>query len=165
MPPGRKPMPTHLAIVDKAHAYRHHNQPMPSKDWPVAPEYLSIVARDIFNNLLETISELYPPSASHVEMLTLYAQHKEVALFLDGFLRGIDEDTGLMRGHTYTTKNRLGEVMIKPRPEVLMLKDARKACADILREFGLSPSSQRSVKIEKKTAVKNAFADLDEVNG
>lgn len=163
---GRRPTPTHLAVVDKNHAYRHHAQPEPSKDWPEAPERLSDAAKAIFNNLVETIAELYPPSASHVEMLALYAEHKELAVFLDAFLRGYDEEedkeTGelkhVYRGLTYLS----GNGMIRSRPEVQMLKDERKACTDILREFGLSPSAQRSVKVEKKQAVKNAFADLDE---
>jgi phage terminase small subunit len=163
---GRRPTPTHLAIVDKAHQHRHYNQPSPSKDWPEAPERLSEAAKAIFDNLVETIAELYPPSASHVEMLALYAEHKELAVFLDAFLRGYDEEEDketcelkrVYRGLTYLS----GNGMIRSRPEVQMLKDERKACTDILREFGLSPSAQRSVKVEKKQAVKNAFADLDE---
>lgn len=172
MAAGRRPNITALHVVDKAHANRHYNQPEPSKDWPVAPEYLSEPAKVIFNNLVDTIAELYPPSASHVEMLALYAQHKELEVYLDSFLRedelieiknpitGEYEFKTVQRGLTYRTKNALGELMIKPRPEVKMLQDARKACSDILKEFGLSPSSQRSVKIEKKKVQENAFAKL-----
>lgn len=166
---GRRPNITALHVVDKAHKYRHYDQAEPSKDWPEAPERLSPPAKAIFDNLVAVIAELYPPSASHVEMLALYAEHKELAVFLDAFLRGYDEvedlETGelkrVYRGLTYLS----GNGMIRSRPEVQMLKDERKACTDILREFGLSPSAQRSVKVEKKAAVRNAFADLDEVNG
>jgi len=160
---GKRPNITALHVVDKAHAYRHKDQPEPSKDTPVAPEYLSEEAKAIFNELVETINELYPASASHTEMIALYAEHKELALQMDWFLRSIDPETGRQHGHTYTTLNKLGEKMIKPRPEVKILHDARVSCSNILKEFGLSPSSQRSVKIEKKKAVENAFANLDKI--
>jgi phage terminase small subunit len=156
---GRRPTPTHLAVVDKNHAYRHHAQPEPSKDWPVAPDYLSEPEKAIFDKLVNTISELYPPSASHIEMLALYAQNKLLAEFLDHQLRNVYHST------SYTTEDKNGNVLYKPYPEVQQLAVARKACMDILREFGLSPSSQRGVAVEKKKQIRNAFADLDEVNG
>lgn len=152
--PGRKPLPSHLAVVDKNHAYRHHNQPEPSKDKPVAPDYLNEGEKIIFNEMVETISVLYPPSASHTEMIALYAQNKTLAQFLDYKLK-------VEYGATsYTTEDKFGNILYKPYPEVQQLAVARKACSDILREFGLSPSSQRSVKVEKQKPAENAFAKL-----
>lgn len=153
---GRRPTPTHLAIVDKAHRHRHFDQPEPSKDWPEAPDYLSDAEKAIFDKLVKTIAELYPPSASHVEMLSLYAQNKLLAEFLDHQLRNVYHST------SYTTEDKNGNVLYKPYPEVQQLAVARKACMDILREFGLSPSSQRGVKVSEQKKVVNAFAMLDE---
>lgn len=154
---GRRPTPTHLAIVDRAHAHRHYNQPEPSKDWPVAPDCLTEDEKVIFNNMVEKIAELYPPSASHVEMIVLFAQNKSLSNYLDYQLKFVYRST------SYTTEDKLGNTVYKPYPEVQQLAVARKACMDILREFGLSPSSQRSVKVEKRAAVRNAFSDLDDV--
>lgn len=153
---GRRPTPTHLAVVDKNHAYRHHSQPTPSSDWPVAPDYLNEGEKVIFDKLVNIIAELYPPSASHIEMLALYAQNKMLAEFLDYQIKVVYKST------SYVVEGKFGSVQYKPYPEVQQLSVARKACMDILREFGLSPSSQRGVAVEKKKQIKNAFSDLDE---
>jgi len=147
---GRRPIPSHLSVVDKAHAHRHFDQPEPSKDWPVAPEYLTEAAKAYFDEFVEVIAELYPPSDSHSEMIAIYAQNKELAIYCDNYLRS--------PGVGLTYRGSKGD--IKPRPEVKMLDDARRMCKAILAEFGLSPSSQRSVKVDKKPAVANAFSRL-----
>jgi P27 family predicted phage terminase small subunit len=147
-------MPTHLAVVDKAHKHRHNNQPSPSKDWPVAPDRLTEQAKAYFNELVAIIAELYPPSASHEAMLTMYAEAKELSIHLEHMLR--------VEGLTYMKCGPLGDEP-KARPEVMMLERTKKQMFDILREFGLSPSAQRSVKIEKPKSKVNAFADLDDV--
>ena len=153
MPPGKRPLPSHLAVVDKAHAHRHKDQPKPSDDKPVAPDYLSCEAKVYFNQMVETIEELYPASKSHTEMIALYAQNKEIAMHCDRYTR--DLTVGL------TFKTERGD--IKNRPEVKMMQDARAVCKSILIEFGLSPSSQRNVKLQKKELVQNAFSKLSKV--
>ena len=154
---GKKPNPLHLQIVDKAHAHRHvgFENPEPSKDWPVAPDYLDSDEKIIFDKMVETIAELYPPSSSHTEMIALYAQNKALSRYLDYQLKHIYCAT------SYASVDKLGNTMYKPYPEVTQLQNARRACADILKEFGLSPSSQRCVKISKPATKKNSFADLD----
>jgi phage terminase small subunit len=103
--------------------------------------------------MVETIAVLYPPSASHTEMLAMYAQNKEVAIYCDKYLR----TPGI--GFTFETER--GD--IKNRPEVKLMHDARLVCKSILQEFGLSPSSQRAVKVEKQKEVANAFSKLSKV--
>lgn len=158
---GKRPNPSHLQVVDKAHAHRHagYEQPEPSKDWPVAPDYLDDDEKLIFDNLVETISELYTPSASHTEMIALYAQNRALAKHLDYQLKHIHCAT------SYSIIDKAGNVIYKSYPEFIQLQNIRKECSNILKEFGLSPSSQRCVKIEKPKVKKNSFADLDEVNG
>ena len=150
---GRRPLPSHLAVVDKAHAHRHADQPKPSLVVPTAPEHLSAEAKVYFDEMVDTIKELYPASASHTEMIAIYAQNKEIAVYCDTYLR----TPGV--GLTFETSR--GD--IKARPEVKLMDDARKMCKAILAEFGLSPSSQRSVKLEKKTETQNAFSKLSKV--
>lgn len=148
---GKAPTPTHLAIVDKSNACRHNQQPEPSKDYPVPPEHLSDKAKEIFNRMVKRIEVLYPPSSSHTEMLAAYAEAEELVDHLDYLLR-------VERGGQLTYEGNNG--IIRAYPEVAMLNDARKRCIDILREFGLSPSSQRCVKVEKKKAESNPFAEM-----
>ena len=76
------------------------------------------------------------------------------------FLRGVDPETGEQRGLTYETKNKLGERMIKKRPEVDMMADAQNRCLKILSSFGLSPSDSVRVKVKPKEKKVNPFATL-----
>lgn len=155
---GRLPTPTHIHLLknDKSHQHARKDQASASSDLPKAPDYLNEGEIEIFNDLVKTIAEIYPPSASHVEMIALYAQNKLLSKYLDHQLKCVYKAT------SYTTEDKLGNVLYKPYPEVQQLAVARKACMDILRDFGLSPSAQRAVKISPPTKKVNAFADLDE---
>lgn len=143
--------PAHLKVVDKAHAAAYdYDNPEPSKDWPVTPSYLSPVAQGIFEKMVLRIAELYPPSASHTEMLALYARAEEEIRELEIEIK--------WQGRTTESDN--GSV--RPNPLVAMMNEARTRCERILKEFGLSPASSRNVKISKKPERKNSFADLDD---
>ena len=150
---GPRPKPTHLAVVDKGHASRHRGQAVPSSALPVAPERLSPEAKFYFDELVKTIQELYPCSASHTEMLALFAEAKERALHLEHLLKteGLTQEI--------VTAN---SSSIKARPEVAMYEKARAEMKGILIEFGLSPSASRNVKIAPAKTKANSFADLDD---
>lgn len=143
--------PSHLKVVDKAHsAANNYDNPEASKDWPVTPSYLSPVAQGLFEKMCLRISELYPPSSSHTEMIALYAQTAEEIIELETLIR--------WEGRTFVTDNGT----VKANPLVAMLNTSRNRAYKILREFGLSPDSVRNVKVHKKQERKNAFADLDD---
>ena len=78
----------------------------------------------------------------------------EQLLYLEDLLRN--------EGLTYTTSNRLGELMIKSRPEVQIHKQCKDFELRILCEFGLTPSARARVPYKPQSKKKNAFADLDE---
>lgn len=152
---GQRPEPAHLYVVDKAHKNRQFDQPEPSKKRPVPPERLSEDAKVIFERMVDRISELYPPSESHTEILTIYAENEELAIFIDRYLRSRTKD-GALVGLTYETDK--GSILA--RPEVAIMKNCRNMCKSILIEFGLTPSSQRNIKIEKVKATGNRFNQL-----
>lgn len=143
--------PVHLKVVDKAHQHLYdYDNPEPSKDWPVTPSRLSPKAAGIFERMVLRIAELYPPSASHTEILAIYAEAEEDYLELSAYIK--------WNGRTFTTDN--GQ--IKPYPEVAMRNEAKNTMEKILKEFGLSPASSRNVKMQKKQEKRNSFADLDD---
>lgn len=49
-------------------------------------------------------------------------------------------------GRTYETSNKLGERMVKARPEVAMASDAWRRAARMMIEFGMTPSARSRVK-------------------
>lgn len=146
MPP--LPKPAHLQIVDKSHSDRHFEQPVPSSDPPIAPDRLSPAAKGIFERMVLRISDLYPPSKSHTEMLALYAECEEFIQHCEKILR--------VEGITYETE----KGSINARPEVGMIKQYRLLAKSILCEFGLSPSSQRNVKVQQKKEKTNPFGEF-----
>lgn len=158
--PGRKPFPEHIRLLKNDVAHRHRyvdvNNPVPSESKAVAPETLSPRAKEIFNEIVAEIEEMYPCSETDARSLVLYANNHEQLEYLENYLR-----TNTV---SYYCENRFGHGTYKKRPEV----DIHKQCKDfelrILVEFGLTPSSRCKVKNVPKDAgkKKNSFADLEE---
>ena len=53
------------------------NEPTPSPEKPIPPEWLNDEAREVFERLVEILDEMQLASASQVDMLTLLAQRME----------------------------------------------------------------------------------------
>ena len=155
---GRNPDPPALRLLknDKAHQHRYadRDEPIPSETGAVAPNSLSESAKKYFNEFVARVEEMYPCSETDSYVITLYANNHEQLLYLEDLLRN--------EGLTYTTSNRLGELMIKSRPEVQIHKQCKDFELRILCEFGLTPSARARVPYKPQSKKKNAFADLDE---
>lgn len=154
--PGAKPLPKQLRLLknDKAHAHRYvgKEEPDPSNTSPLAPEYLSERATEIFNDFVCRVEEMYPVSETDMDILVLYANNKEQLESYELFLR--------TEGSTVTTDTRYG-TSVKARPEIPMLKECKSLQLNILREFGLSPSSRSRIDLskgKKKKDKTNKFA-------
>ena len=182
---GKLPVPTHIRLLknDKAHAHLHKNELQFTPGTVVAPDTLSDPAKEIFYGMVARLEELGIASPAHTEMLAMYAQNAETVEYLNAFLRGMEDvqvkvfkgfdDKGKpqfeyewvhqQRGFTYRTTNKLGELMIKNRPEATILADCQNRCIKILDSFGLSPVAAVRVKVKPQQKKVNAFADLDDV--
>jgi P27 family predicted phage terminase small subunit len=137
---------------DKAHAHRYKNNSdvEPSSERPVAPEYLSERAKEIFNDFVERIEDIAPASKTDLDIIVLYANNKEQLESYELYLR---ENGSTYEYHTVHSTS------VKPRPEITMLKDCKTLQYQILKEFGLSPSSRSKVKVKPKEVKKeNPFA-------
>lgn len=161
---GRKPIPQHIRLLknDKAHAHlyveKDKNEPIPSDSQAVAPDTLSPRAKELFEDFIQRVEEMYPCSSTDEYSIVLYANNHEQLEYLESFLR--------VNGVTFTYEDKFGNEVFKKRPEV----DIHKQCKDfelkILTEYGLTPSSRARVPLKPKATVRNAFSDLDdEMNG
>lgn len=128
---------------DKAHAHRHKDieDIKPSSERVTTPEGLSPRGKEIFEDIVAHIEEMYPCSKSDVFALTLYAQNQEQLEHLENYLR--------TKGCTYTKETSFA-VMEVPRPEVQIHKECKAFALKMLAQFGLTPASRKQVKIEKK---------------
>lgn len=151
---GRRPDPVALRLIknDKAHAHRYANrdEPVPSDSRAVAPESLSPRAKELFEDFVQRVEEMYPCSETDSYSIVLYANNHEQLEYLENYLR--------VTGLSYTTD----AGVVKPHPEVMIHKQCKDFELKILTEYGLTPSSRARVPQKPKAAVKNSFADLDE---
>lgn len=139
---------------DKAHAHRDNGKSSltPSSNKPIPPEYLSVRAKEIFIDFVDRIDELHPASETDLEAIILYANNKEELEWHELTLR--------TEGVVYEVPSLYG-VTLKARPEVAMLKQCKDLQLKILKEFGLSPSSRKNIKIApKETKKENPFAAI-----
>ena len=150
---GRKPDPAPIRLLkndkNNAHRYKDKQEPVPSDEPPVAPEYLSVRAKEIFNKFVKLVEEMYPVSETDINMIVRYARLGERIEAYDGYLR--------RTGDTYETINDT-----KPKPEVKMMQDCEDRQHKIEVEFGLSPSSRARVNVKPKEKKKqNSFGALN----
>lgn len=139
---------------DKAHAHRDNNKSslVPSSNKPVPPDYLSVRAKEIFIDFVDRVEELNLASETDLDVIILYANNKEELESYELTLR--------TEGVTYEINGLYG-ITLKARPEVAMLKQCKDLQLKILKEFGLSPSSRKNIKVKPKEVKKeNPFAAI-----
>lgn len=145
----------HLLKNDKAHAHRHAGkvEMEPSLELPEAPVNMTEREKEIFNDLLEVIAEMYTPSRTDLDTMILYCSNQSQLEHYEGILRA--------EGSTFRTYSAGGGENIKARPEVSMLHSCKKLKLELLGHFGLSPLSRGKVKMQKPTTSKeNPFNTL-----
>ena len=141
---------------DKAHAHRYKDveSVTGSFERPIAPDYLSDRAKEIFNEFVERVEQMYQVSDTDLDTFVLYANNQEQLEMLENVLR--------VEGVTYELPTQYG-ITLKARPEVAMHKQCKDLQLRILKEFGLTPGSRSRVKIPKKVEKKeNPFAAIGE---
>lgn len=136
---GRKPTPPQRAqiLAFPGKRKRNPNIPKPDARLPHAPDWLNKRATEIFGLLCGRLDQQRLASSSHTEMLALLADR----------IAEVEELRDLIQksGRTYETTSTQGDIVMKARPEVAMLNEARRHTQSLLAEFGLSPSALNKV--------------------
>ncbi|MDA8123448.1 MAG: phage terminase small subunit P27 family [Deltaproteobacteria bacterium] len=148
--PGPKPTPTHLRILRGNPGKRAlpKDEPVASSDAPVAPEWLSARAKEVFAQLALRLDKMGYASSSHTEALALAAMRQEEVERCS---------KALEKGFKNRVKTTSGGYVFKAKPEVAMRSEAARHLQSLLAEFGLSPASATKVVVSSKQK-KNAFA-------
>lgn len=155
---GRRPDPPALRLLKNDTAHRHRykdrDEPVPSASQAVAPDTLSPRAKELFEDFVQRVEEMYPCSETDSYSIVLYANNHEQLEYLENHLR--------VNGVTFTYADKFGNEVVKKRPEAEIHKQCKDFELRILTEYGLTPSSRARVPQKPKQVVKNKFAELDE---
>lgn len=145
---GRKPKPDALKqLMGTAQPCRMNpDAPAGSRMVPIAPDWLSERAAQIFEDLVAILDEMGLASGSDSIMLTLLSTRIEEVEQLTAII----EDGGrvyVSKAETTTAKDGALVVkqMVRARPEVGMRNEALRHLQSLLAEFGLSPAARSRV--------------------
>lgn len=138
---GRKPTPTALKIVKGNPGRRPLNkhEPKAKRGVPPKPAWLKGVAVDCWTELcilLNNMQVLTLPDGPALALLCATYEDYRTA-------RDAVED----HGQTYESETEHG-VIIRARPEVMIMSDAAKRLRALMVEFGLTPSARSRVKAD-----------------
>lgn len=148
---GRKAKPTALKLLRGNPGKRplNKNEPTFSDALPVAPEWLTERAKDVFTLLATRLNEMGYASASHTEALALAAMRQDEIEHCNRVLA---------RGMTYKAATSSGTT-IKARPEVAIRAEAARHLQSLLSEFGLTPAAAPKIVVPRRQK-KNPFGAL-----
>ena len=149
----RKRKPDHLKVVQGTDRPDRMNPDAPTaaEGSPIAPDWLSERATEIFGDLVSILDDMgiaSPDNAASLAMLASRLEEVEITT-------AIIEDLG----RTYTTINAQGGVMHRGRPEVAQRSEAMRHAQSLLAEFGLTPASLSKVSVGGKRDA-NPFSKL-----
>ncbi len=100
------------------------------------PEWLDTIASREWDRLVETLAPILSPASAGM-----------VLIACDAFSEWMHAAKAIeLEGPTYTTENQHGQEMVRPRPEVVIRNNARRAYHQALAELGASPVAHTRVK-------------------
>ena len=140
MSKGRKPKPTSLLKAQGTFDSSRHKNRLEAEGVPDAPTIQS--AAETFDWLVKTLDDL-----------GVVAEVDGIALQM---LADAWEDYQSARnvvkehGPTYTTTTAQGDLMFRPRPEVLMMNQSWAKVEKMMTQFGLTASSRAKISVEEK---------------
>lgn len=146
---GRPPKPTRLKLLQGARVRGRKAEPKPVIGVPVMPDHLTDYAAAEWHRQIPLLTQMRVLTLADIGALEIlcmaYAEYREAN----------DE---LKHGTTYETTTQAGDVMIRPRPEVMMRSDAFRRYRALLVEFGLTPSARAKVSTADDGEKESAFA-------
>jgi P27 family predicted phage terminase small subunit len=139
---GRKRIPDHLKVVAGTDRPDRSNSaaPVPPKDIPQAPGWLTVRGAEIFAGLVALLDSMGIASSADTQVITLCASRIEEVEITTALI----EDNG----RTYETTSDTG-TMYRTRPEVGQRNEAMRHAQSLLSELGLTPAARSKVSVSK----------------
>jgi P27 family predicted phage terminase small subunit len=140
MPRGKKPMPTAMLKANGTYEPGKHGQRLEADGTPSAPTIQS--ANETFEYLVKKLDDLGVVAeidAMALQMLADAWEDYQVA-------RNVIKE----QGPTYSTTTAQGDLMWRPRPEVLMMNQSWAKVEKMMVQFGLTASSRAKISVEEK---------------
>ena len=140
MPRGKKPMPTAMLKANGTYEPGKHGNRLEADGTPTAPAIQS--ANETFDWLVQKLDDL-----------GVVAEIDGMALQM---LADAWEDYQVQRavikehGPTYSTTTAQGDLMFRPRPEVLMMNQSWAKVEKMMTQFGLTASSRAKIETQEK---------------
>jgi len=122
--PGRRPL--------------NEKEPKPKVDIPRCPHWMDGIAKYAFRELGITLKEMRVMTLADKKALELlcdaYSEYRRARQFI------------LENGTHYVSETKLGSTIYKKYPHVDIASNAWRRCSDMLKQFGLTPSSRTGVE-------------------
>ena len=137
---GRKPKPTALLKAQGTYDASRHKDRFKADGTPSAPTIQS--ANETFDYLVKKLDDLGVVAeidAMALQMLADAWEDYQVA-------RNVIKE----QGPTYSTTTAQGDLMWRPRPEVLMMNQSWAKVEKMMVQFGLTASSRAKISVEEK---------------
>lgn len=133
---GRPPIPTQLKVLKGTAKPSRTNldEPQPTRGVPRIPSWLPADARKHWRDIAPLLDDM--------NVLT-QADGAGLALLCDVLAEYVAASKIVKQhGRTYTTITETGSAIVRARPEVAMKADAWKRAAQMMMQFGLTPSGR-----------------------
>ena len=140
MSKGRKPKPTALLKAQGTFDASRHKDRFEAEGIPTAPTIQS--AEETFGWLVKKLDDLGVVAeidGMALQMLADAWEDYQVA-------RNVIKE----HGPTYTTTTAQGDLMFRPRPEVLMMNQSWAKVEKMMVQFGLTASSRAKIEMQEK---------------
>lgn len=140
MSKGRKPKPTALLKAQGTYDASRHKNRLEAEGIPTQPAIQS--ANETFDWLVDKLDRLgvvADVDAMALQMLADAWEDYQVA-------RNVIKE----QGPTYSTTTAQGDLMWRPRPEVLMMNQSWSKVEKMMTQFGLTASSRAKISTEEK---------------
>ena len=140
MSKGRKPKPTALLKAQGTFDASRHKDRFEAEGVPTAPSIQS--SEETFGwlvNKLDDLGVVAEIDGMALQMLADAWEDYQVA-------RNVIKE----QGPTYSTTTAQGDLMFRPRPEVLMMNQSWAKVEKMMTQFGLTASSRAKISVEEK---------------
>ena len=137
---GKKPMPTAMLKANGTYEPGKHGNRLEADGIPTAPAVQS--ANETFEWLVKKLDDLgvvAEVDAMALQMLSDAWEDYQVA-------RAVVKE----QGPTYATTTAQGDLMWRPRPEVLMMNQSWSKVEKMMVQFGLTASSRAKIETQEK---------------
>jgi len=137
---GRKPKPTAILKAQGTFDASRHKDRLEADGIPSSPSVQS--SDDTFEWLVKKLDDLgvvAEVDAMALQMLADAWEDYQVA-------RNVIKE----QGPTYSTTTAQGDLMWRPRPEVLMMNQSWSKVEKMMTQFGLTASSRAKISVEEK---------------